>query len=59
MQEITAVTIVISVVLICVTSLGVHGCQQTENTKKEAIKVGLVEELIGGNRIWTKPRYER
>ena len=59
MKEVTALTIVISVVLICATAIASHGCYQVEATKKEAIKAGLVEELVGGSRIWTKPRYER
>jgi hypothetical protein len=56
MKEKTAWTIVASVAVISITVLGGYGCHQTEKTRQEAIKAGLVEDFQPGfGRIWTKP----
>ncbi len=56
MKEETAWTVVASVVVISLTLLGGYGCHQTEKTNQEAIKAGLVQDLIPGvGRGWVKP----
>jgi hypothetical protein len=56
MNESTAWTIVASVVVISFTLGCGYGCQQTEKTRQDAIKAGLVEEFQPGlGKVWTKP----
>lgn len=44
---------IIILALIVITIIAMHGCHETENTKREAIKAGLMQQRNNfGSPIW-------
>ncbi len=51
-----AITLIVIVVIAAIAVIASHGCYQYEETRREAIKAGLVEKVDNyGKTIWTKP----
>ena len=42
--------------IISVAAIAIAGCQQYEETRREAIKAGLVEDVIGTRSVWVRPK---
>jgi len=57
MQENTAITVTISAIVAAIAFAVSYGCQQVEQTKRDAIKAGLVERILPGSSspVWAKP----
>lgn len=55
MEETNADVTVIICIIIGVTVISMNGCYQEEETKREAIRAGLVQKPAGGGVIWDKP----
>lgn len=57
MKETTAYALSITASVAIITLGCSHGCQQVEQTKRDAMKAGLVERILPGSRCpsWVKP----
>lgn len=57
MQETTSLTVIITAAIAAIALSASYGCHQVEQTKRDAIKAGLVEKQNPGTPIplWTKP----
>lgn len=54
----TSFTVIMTALITAAMILACYGCSQQEQTKREAIKAGLVEESLPGQQRmgWTKPK---